>query len=253
MGWNHQLVFVYPSNWCHFPHDPGEKLILATENHRQGYLEDLHLPPKWSQFCRLNRPYVEYLGYWPQYHYSMRTIYIYTVMKVDGDSHSQVRCSGSGDGHPSFPGGIDLYIYISFSPFHSTPQKSTSDFQNHEQWKVLSPKDTGFYHPYKWRFWASHGVGFHHSSQASASTSASSTTRRKNSSETTSKPRTENSNVWGPRVVSENRQRKRVYSLKVNKLFHMKIRKRNKDSLEMYIFWASFFKITFWFLKWRSL
>ena len=67
---------------------------------------------------------------------------------------------GSGDGHPSFPGGIDLYlyIYISFSPFHSTPQKSTSDFQNHEQWKVLSPKATGFYHPYKWRFWASHGV-----------------------------------------------------------------------------------------------
>eukprot|EP00434_Breviolum_minutum_P017989 symbB.v1.2.015862.t1/scaffold1196.1/size132245/6 len=40
--------------------------------------------------------------------------------------------------------------------------------------------------------------------QASASTSASSTTRRKNSSETTSKPRTENSNVASTSTEGEN-------------------------------------------------
>ena len=39
--WMDLMLFVYPSNWHHFPHDPGGKLMLATENHGQGYLEDL--------------------------------------------------------------------------------------------------------------------------------------------------------------------------------------------------------------------
>ena len=36
--------------------------------------------------------------------------------------------------------------------------KPLLDPKTHEKKQVFSPKDTGFYHPYKWRFWASHGV-----------------------------------------------------------------------------------------------